>query len=194
MPDQPESNYQDILDKYAASLNSTEEPKIPEPEITPPPVDVPVETPMETPIETPVEAPIEALTPPPATPELEPESPSLPPKENNFFKYLFFFSLVIFLIVLVSVLLSFINSQKSLINNKNIPTISPTAIPVAKCEINDQKYLIGESFTATDGCNTCTCNADLTIACTQMACLSPTPTTIITTATPSATKVPTKAL
>ena len=40
------------------------------------------------------------------------------------------------------------------------------------CELNDKKYKIGESFAAADGCNTCSCEPDLTIACTEKDCSS----------------------
>ena len=142
----------------------------------------------------------EAITTPEAPLELNSDTPNLDaPKENHFFKYLFFFSLFIFIIVLISVILSFINSQKNLNSSTATPTLplSPTDTPKTFCEINGQQYQIGESFLATDGCNKCACNADLTVVCTEMACeatpsmkLSPTskltPTTKI-----SPTKIPT---
>lgn len=44
-----------------------------------------------------------------------------------------------------------------------------------RCEYNGWAYTDGESFSASDGCNTCTCsNGD--IVCTEMACVD-TPTT-----------------
>jgi hypothetical protein len=233
---QPEPNYQDILDKYAASLKSTEVPPIPEPELKPENIETsePPKTPKieENPIISPeltvpsrtefsleIKPESELLAPPEPQPQLEsvppeivpvptpesiipptppvelpPESPlvspeptgegGLTPRENNFFKYLFFFSLFIFLIVLVSVVISFINSQKSLSNTQNTPTIasSPTVVPSTVCQINDQTYQIGQTFAATDGCNTCTCNSDLTVSCTSNTC----------TATPSVKLTPTK--
>ncbi|MBU1117907.1 hypothetical protein KKD37_02990 [Patescibacteria group bacterium] len=220
MPDTtPEPNYQDILDKYAASLASTEAPIDSEPQASPVPVEktedfpkeplptnpeptVPAPEAVETPTvpETPPvmlqdvdpELKIEANSDtqplpdlPPVSPSnyevkfdvpLDDETPSLTsvPKNNNFFKYLFFFSLLIFVGVLVSIVLSLVNSQKSLpLSDSNTPVVdvSPSLPPsYAFCEINDQKYAVNQSFTATDGCNTCTCNSDLTISCTEMAC------------------------
>jgi len=261
-----EPNYQDILDKYADSIKSTEipEPIQPEPELkstqepeqlletelTPeskmeihPTEETETSENLDTPIiteseikteseplqsETPIipelsdqpivqseppfltapapEIPLEGGLSPEAinsseSPEsIAPESSEVaPPKENHFFKYLFFFSLFIFIIVLISVILSFINSQKNLNSSTATPTLplSPTDTPKTFCEINGQQYQIGESFLATDGCNKCACNADLTVVCTEMACeatpsmkLSPTskltPTTKI-----SPTKIPT---
>jgi len=248
MPDNnPTPDYQDILDKYAASLNSTDKPLIPEPEsetqtepqletkpelepiISKPPE---VQTPLESPLQPeaiispvpPIElAPESAEIIPPApldspkptteavTPLVSPEPnnegrfappielpfetpPVLPQKENHFFKYLFFFSLIIFILILISVFLSFVKSQQSLSGTQDTPAIiiSPTAIPIPVCEINDQKYVVGESFSATDGCNTCSCTTDLTIVCTEMACEA-TPSVKLTptkTATISATITP----
>jgi hypothetical protein len=114
----------------------------------------------------------EAITTPETPIELAPESSELsPPKENHFFKYLFFFSLFVFIIVLVSIIFSFINSQKSLSDTNNPPTSSsPTIAPVGVCEVNGQTYTVGESFPATDGCNSCSCDENLQIVCTAMAC------------------------
>lgn len=39
------------------------------------------------------------------------------------------------------------------------------------CEYDGVNYAPGDSFPATDGCNTCTCMEDGTVACTEMACL-----------------------
>jgi hypothetical protein len=55
------------------------------------------------------------------------------------------------------------------------------------CEVNDKKIAQGETFTAADGCNTCTCGEDLTVSCTEKDC-SATPSTTLS--TPS--NVPTK--
>ena len=223
-----EPNYQDILDKYADSIKSTEAPPTlkPEPElestpkpeplldseltpeskleidpkpenatpVNPQPIpEIEVQPKSEPEVEIKPQSEIEVkpqpeitpeplnLTTPPApeaitTPEtpmeLPPESSDLvPPKENHFFKYLFFFSLFVFIIVLVSINFSFINSQKSLSDTKNPPTnSSPTLAPVGVCEVNGQTYTVGESFPATDGCNSCSCDENLQIACTAMSC------------------------
>lgn len=188
MSDTPiEPNYQDILDKYAASLKSTETPPIPDPE-SQPVAEVPPAPPQpELKPQSQPEVPIVTAPPiPPATPVEEPATPPLVsrPKENKFFKYLFFFSLIILLIVLASVVISLINSQKALENSNNAPTaaLSPTTNPRDYCLLNDQRYPVNQTFTATDGCNTCTCNADLTISCTELSCI----------ATPSVKLTPTK--
>ncbi|HWS48508.1 MAG TPA: hypothetical protein VN174_00475 [Candidatus Methanoperedens sp.] len=93
------------------------------------------------------------------------------PKENHFFKYLFFFSLIIFIVVAALLAYSFYRTQKSTTDVKSVPTNTPpTGLPASKCLINGEEYDIGQSFPASDGCNTCSCDKDLLIACTTMAC------------------------
>jgi len=41
--------------------------------------------------------------------------------------------------------------------------------PALVCEYGEKKYKSGESFKATDGCNSCGCNNG-EVACTLMAC------------------------
>ncbi|AKT37495.1 hypothetical protein [Chondromyces crocatus] len=45
---------------------------------------------------------------------------------------------------------------------------APNCAPV--CEYEGQAYPEGASFPAADGCNTCSCTADGSVACTEMAC------------------------
>lgn len=222
-------SYQDILDKYAESINSKDDHQIPEEKIKPEPEHDPINPPepiltpeeeevvkSQPPIE-PEEAPLnppeevinppqieappapEAITPPPVTEAIIPPSPQIelppesseisPKKPNHFFKYLFFFSLIIFIVVLVLVVISFLNSQKSVSNGRDIPenNIPPTSVPTAFCELNNQQYLVSATFTADDGCNTCTCGEDLTVTCTTNTCdLTPTtPATSSPSAEPS---------
>lgn len=40
----------------------------------------------------------------------------------------------------------------------------------ATCTIDGMVYQAGDSFTAPDGCNTCTCSENGQAACTLMAC------------------------
>ena len=172
------------------------------PKITQPDVQIPPSM-METPpVDTPPTSPVDDFVPPAPHPiEIAPDFVP-PPKENHFFKYLFFFSLIVFMVVVALVSYSFVNSQKTLNNLKAMPTTAPpTGVPEKACEINGQEYAINETFTATDGCNTCTCNSDLSIVCTEMACdasksANPTKTatasgTPTKAATVSATKAPT---
>ncbi len=200
---QPNPSYQDILDKYAESISSKENPQIPEEKIIKPepelePINPPqsILTPEEEIVKSPpqIEAPPtpEAINPP--TPLVSPEPSSEggsdlispPKKENHFFKYLFFFSLIVFIIVLVLVVISFLNSQKPISNSPEIPinNVSPTSAPTDFCELNDQKHSVGTTFSANDGCNTCTCGEDLIINCTTKTCdLTP---TLPATSSPSA--------
>ncbi len=42
--------------------------------------------------------------------------------------------------------------------------------PKNTCEYNGQSYSEGESFPATDGCNTCTCGPEGQVGCTKIGC------------------------
>jgi hypothetical protein len=114
------------------------------------------------------------IEPPLAPPQISPSiSHALPPpRESNIFKYFFYFSLIIFLIVLGLVINSLLQGQKSLPLSKT-PSISPSPAPA--CLLNNEHIQIGQAFPSSDGCNTCSCTPDLTIVCTEKAC-SPTPT------------------
>lgn len=105
-------------------------------------------------------------------------------KSSNFFKYLFYFSLLTFIGVVVAVVYN-LNNQQSVTPVSITPT--PTVVATRYCELSDKKYEVGQSFPSADSCNTCSCGSDLTIACTQMACGEPVSSI---TSTPSAT--PTK--
>jgi len=124
-------------------------------------------------------------------PTLENETPPLPstpaptitdsdifpiPPQNNLFKIIFIISLIIF--VLTSTVLAFVyfKNQKSStpsINDQSstIDNLTPT-ISSGTCFLNDKTYQTGETFTATDGCNTCTCVSQNNISCTEKECLS----------------------
>lgn len=163
-------NYQEILDKYAADLQAAtktipEEPEVPQ-IITPTPEPEPYIPPAPEPV---IATPPPRLEPIVVTP-IDSPPPEIKPRENNFFKYLFFISLLIFLGVLAAVVYSFISTQKPLSNSSATPTLQPSTAPVLMCKINDLEYVVGASFPATDGCNTCTCNSDTSISCTEKAC------------------------
>lgn len=168
----------------------TEAPTIIQPDVQIPPSMM--ETTNEIPVESDLPTSSDGFVPPAPHPiEIAPDF--VPPKENHFFKYLFFFSLFVFLVVLGSIVYTFINSQKTTTSSKAVPTVlSPTEAPATVCEINGQKYNIGQSFSATDGCNTCSCTDKLEIVCTEMACessnsASPTTSSKTTMSTKSAT-------
>lgn len=44
--------------------------------------------------------------------------------------------------------------------------------PAPKCATANQVYSAGATFAAGDGCNTCTCNADGSITCTEEVCVA----------------------
>ena len=140
--DEYKNEYQDVLDQYATNTNK--------------------ETP--TVLENETQAP--TLTDFDITPR---------PPQNNIFKIIFIFSLIVF--VSTATILAFvyfknqnsspaINGQSSMTNDST-PTISSDT-----CFLNDKTYQAGEKFTATDGCNTCTCVSQNNISCTDKECLS----------------------
>ena len=176
--------YQDILDRYSRELSAVpSEPETlkpetlkPETELVPQPLPQPEpELPPEIQPEPPAQIPLPPELPPiPITP---PPVYSTPKKGGGFFKFLFFVSLIIFLGVLGSIIYSV--SQNNSPSNGNIPATptvisqiqpTPTTVTVNVCQVNDKQYQVGETFLSADGCNTCTCATDLTIACTSKAC------------------------
>lgn len=137
-------------------------------------------------------------------------------KDPKFFQYLFFISLIIFIIVAGLNIYNLLNLQKEN-NSKNIPiptqpisiNIAPTE-PISSpaplstssadqsnvCELNDKQYQVGESFPAIDGCNTCVCMENLAITCSAKECITSKTeaTRSITKAQISITVTPTKSL
>lgn len=166
--------YQDILDQYRQALS-----KLPDNTSPPPVPPMPPTKPTDTPLPPP-EIPPTPPTPPPALPPLPPTPPisaSATTKDStSFFKILFILSFLLFLFVGVAVIYTIVLPQlKPNISNQNSPATTTSPAPTAivntpVCELNDQRYQIGESFTAADGCNTCTCLEDLTISCTEESC------------------------
>jgi hypothetical protein len=57
-------------------------------------------------------------------------------------------------------------------SNRSVPIpATPTAVVmVGTCYLNDQQYKIGETFPASDGCNTCKCETDTSINCSDEIC------------------------
>lgn len=90
----------------------------------------------------------------------------------NIAKIFFFFSLVVFLSVLGLIAYNLFKDQSSLPTTQLPPPAltSPTQVPAGSCVLNDKVYEFGESFSAADGCNTCTCAEGQKISCTEMAC------------------------
>jgi hypothetical protein len=206
---QPNENndYQDILNQYAASVK-------PEPEVTPEPVKETadpqqflkeVNPPQLEPEVTPPTPTLSIPTPPsePKTTEeikaevdkiLAPDQPqnptTVPPVKSgpNLFKTFFILSLFLFLGVCGFLVYSLFFKSNSSITNNN-PSVTPTATPTISgvfCDLNDKRYSQGESFPSADGCNTCSCESQDVIVCTEKACAI-TPATATPTATKSAT-------
>jgi len=184
--------YQNILNKYAQEISKNppevEAPQPPDPEL--PPQDIQLSELPQTPPEPPPALPstppepssppdiMQHELPPPLPPEDDIQPPMeepLPSKPNPFVKILFFFSLLIFLAVSVGLIYVYFVLPIQIDEQSSAPLIqnTPTSIPSGVCLLNDQSYNVGESFSAADGCNTCTCQEDLTISCTEIACDSP---------------------
>lgn len=159
-----QNEYQEVLNQYAANQETTE--MTPENETTPP------------------------------TPTIT-DSNILPnPPQNNLFKIIFIISLIIF--ILTTTVLAFVyfktKNNPSTINDQSSKTSPTPTISSDTCFLNDKTYQAGETFTATDGCNTCTCVSQNNISCTDQECSSSKSATIIppksnsTTSTSSAKK------
>jgi len=86
------------------------------------------------------------------------------PNDNNKASKLLFLAIFLFIVIVVLAIVVFylLSRQKS------------TAV---QCEYNGVKYNAGQGFSATDGCNSCSCGEDGQIACTLIACLNGTPGT-----------------
>lgn len=134
---------------------------------------------------------------PPSQDSLLPSKP-----ESNFFKFLFLFSLAAFVVVLALIVKSFLasqNSQPATSGETALPTqaaesLSPTPPALGSCELNGQTYAAGQTFPASDGCNTCTCTQN-SITCTTKTCVAtPSGGKISPTQSASATATPKPAI
>lgn len=165
--DQLQQQYQEILNKYASTIT----PPTSEPDPKPEAINL-----VEQPVVTPVEAPI--IEPQPvnllAPPIYFPPEPKVETKPSNFFKYLFYFSLLLFIAVATAIIYNFSTLQQPDTSTNTPPTAIPSVANNKFCELSDKKYSVGESFLSEDKCNTCSCTTDLTIACTEKACVTPT--------------------
>lgn len=177
------SQYNDILEKYSQQLAATSQEPAPEPKTFPlPPLDP---TPILPPPSEPTPIPVMPSTPtyePVFVPPVDDISPPIPQKSSNFFKILFFISLLIFLGVAgaIAYTLFFQSKPKVSLTLNPSPTESNTNTPTPSgpvCQLNDKTYTVGETFPATDGCNSCTCDDKSLITCTEKVC--PTPTTLV---------------
>jgi|GEM_PF-6910243 len=129
--------YQDIVNKYASSLN--------------PPQIIPQEVPKVAPI--------------------DPVAPQSASRLTTFFKITAIVSFLLFLGVTGKVAYNMYNKINAGTNTDLQPAVmvSPTAIPTPSepmCQVNDTSYKVGESFEGANT-NTCTCQSDLNITCTE---------------------------
>ena len=202
---QQEEKYKQILDEYSQQIKDTDitptEPT--QDQLQPPAINNPVE-PSPLPDQEPVlshQLPPQDLnlTPPPAptTPEpVEPPQPiksetkpeadqsqlPIPPKGKfNLFKYLFYLSTIVFIVILALLVKDYLKLQKLTQDPSNQPQptsqlLPPTETPLPSdqtCQVNDVQYNIGDTFQAEDGCNTCECQSTETgpkIICTLSDC------------------------
>ena len=113
-------------------------------------------------------------------------SSTLPPTKSgpNPFKISFVLALLLFLGIGGTLVyaLFFAPASKNTTNNtpSNTPTAKPTINSGPYCDLNDKRYFQGESFPSADGCNTCSCESQDMIACTEKACAATKSGTVVT--------------
>lgn len=176
------SQYQDILDRYAEDLAKKATPEVAKPEEVTPPEPIKLEEAISPTVSVPPTPPILPPTQEEMASLLSAEPEDNVPPVNNLFKYFFYLSLLTFVGVCVAIGYNLYSKISQPNNNSltkdTIPTVTstvsaPTAVPTISgptCNLNDKNYDVGQSFASADGCNTCTCNTDLTIICTEKAC------------------------
>ena len=153
------SEYEEILNQYAASQQpQTPVLETPAPEITPTTAEPTTVEPVTT------------------EPTLTDFGITPKPPQSNIFKIFFIVALIIFVLVATVFVFVYFKSQQT---TKSVTTTKAavTSVPSGTCSLNDKTYNIGESFTAADGCNTCTCGAQNIINCTENKCLASQPAT-----------------
>lgn len=97
-------------------------------------------------------------------------SPSDKPKVSGFVKFLFTFSLLIFLSIAGAFGYFYFNPKTPKTSETTTtPTIIPTESGVT-CELNGFIYKQDQTFPSADGCNTCTCVSGENVICTEKAC------------------------
>jgi hypothetical protein len=196
-PAQEETTFQDINPETTPPPSASPDISLPHPIPENPPV--PSEPPLglnPLPVPDPAKLSLPPLTPPPSPslasstvsdPDISdlpkeplsspPEVPQQPSSGSSLFKYLFFLSLLIFLGVCISIAYVLFSYRQSAPSNP-VPVAQPSLNPepttilssAAGCSLNDVQYQAGETFSAADGCNTCTCQEDQIISCTQNSC------------------------
>ncbi|MBU1088894.1 hypothetical protein KKC08_00970 [Patescibacteria group bacterium] len=178
-----DKKYQEILDKYARQMK-------PESQVLVEPQTEPVS-------EVPTSSPILSQThelPNPSLPPIPPQPPpisskalnipidqnqpgiNVPPKDNlsNFFKFLFYISVLIFLFIVIVIVRDYFKLQalSSVKITEPVPETKNIVPETEKegCVVNDNLYKVGETFDAADGCNQCECGPEFTILCSEKEC------------------------
>ena len=119
-------------------------------------------------------------TPPSVPPSVAVAASAAPRRSSGFFKVLFLLFFVVFLLVYGAIAYNFFFKKAPLPTPSVNPTQVPTDnLPVDGCLLNGQVYAVNQTFPAADGCNTCTCTADLAIECTEIACDSATGQSVV---------------
>ena len=203
---QEELKYKQILDEYSKQLASDES-QTPQTSSQPVTDTAIPESIIKSNTEASAPAPQPILTP---EPSLAPEPTTLPPiiqqtppetvttsdlptsktpPSFNIFKYLFYFSTIILIVISALLIKDYLKLQQLKKNptKSTTPTITPlptttlSAENQTGCTINDKQYAIGESFKAEDGCNSCGCEQTDNgpqIVCTLMECSPNTSTSV----------------
>ncbi len=173
------AEYQKILDQYSSLIDQNPKPN------------EPVQTSASAPAPPPVSQTPNSSLPP--LPLLEPNRQQLETTASHpspvsgstpsFLKVVFYFSLFLFLTIASLVGYSFYQKFTKLPGPAPSPISTPTpnnpeanspppSADQTGCLVNDQSYNFGQTFPASDGCNTCTCNELGQVTCTLMACSS----------------------
>lgn len=222
-----QNQYQGVLNNYKEELNPPVTETTTTTTTTPPTLPTPPAPPAPTTTTTTTTTNPDYSNPEIAQKKLEEilNTPSMPPIENSvpvgpavdtspkksIFRTVFLVALFLFLAISAVIIYFFIKGPVATTPTtpaitpevtEIVPTVVPTTAPVAAtCALNDKQYKIAETFAAADGCNICSCGADLNITCTQRICPTTASAAATKAATPSAvtptktaTATPTKAL
>ena len=183
VPPQPELKAPELPQEPIPAMPAVETPH----EVPPPMPQTPEPTPIAPPtLEPPKELPPEPpRVSPPSMPNIAFDSmiPTSTKTSSPVAKYFFIVSLLIFLGIAAAVGYSLFKLDNLKKNQNNAPTTetpTPTTseVQTGTCVLNDKSYQTDESFKAEDGCNTCTCQPEGTIICTDISCeASPTSST-----------------
>ncbi len=175
-----QQKYQQILDEYSQELDKN--PAKPNLDIPIPPL------PPTPPLSPTTELP--SSTPPEPDPLPEPPPPK---KKFNLFKYLFYISALVFLVLVGLLVKDYLTLQQAGTSSLSSPAgqsptapvpttaVNPTDVPTqtdSVCDLNDIIYQVGDTVPSQDDCNTCTClegDSGPQITCTEKDCIQITP-------------------